>query len=148
MEQSGKKTICLNMIVKNESHIIIETLKNLCSYIDFSYWVISDTGSTDNTKELIIDFFKDKGVPGELVEHEWVDFAYNRTKALECAFNKSDYVLIMDADDIIKGDIIFPKIMSADTYTFKFGTSFVKEPDIYDDPDSESDPESDSESDL
>ena len=58
MEQSGKKTICLNMIVKNESHIIIETLKNLCSYIDFSYWVISDTGSTDNTKELIIDFFK------------------------------------------------------------------------------------------
>ena len=48
MEQSEKKSICLNMIVKNESHIIIETLKNLCSYIDFGYWVISDTGSTDN----------------------------------------------------------------------------------------------------
>ena len=28
-----KKTICLNMIVKNEEHIIIETLKNLCSAI-------------------------------------------------------------------------------------------------------------------
>ena len=54
-----KTTICLNMIVKNESHIIIDTLKNLCSYIDFSYWVISDTGSTDNTKELIIEFFND-----------------------------------------------------------------------------------------
>ena len=46
-------TICLNMIVKNESHIIIETLKNLCHYIPFAYWVISDTGSTDDTKKLI-----------------------------------------------------------------------------------------------
>jgi len=51
------KTICLNMIVKNEEHIIADTLKNLCSYINFDYWVISDTGSTDNTKKLICDFF-------------------------------------------------------------------------------------------
>ena len=77
-----KKTICLNMIVKNESSIIIETLKNLCNYINFDYWVISDTGSNDNTKELICDFFKNKGIVGELVEHEWKDFGYNRTKAL------------------------------------------------------------------
>ena len=124
MEQSGKKTICLNMIVKNESHIIIETLKNLCSYIDFSYWVISDTGSTDNTKELIINFFKDKGVPGELVEHEWVDFAYNRTKALECAFNKSDYLLVFDADDSIVGDFKLPANYDCDRYTLRFGTDF------------------------
>ena len=27
-------TICLNMIVKNESHIIESTLINLCKYID------------------------------------------------------------------------------------------------------------------
>ena len=124
MEQSGKKTICLNMIVKNESHIIIETLRNLCSYIDFSYWVISDTGSTDNTKELIIAFFKDKGVPGELVEHEWVDFASNRTMALECAFNKSDYLLVFDADDSIVGDFKLPMIYDCDRYTLRFGTDF------------------------
>ena len=48
------------MIVKNESKIIIKTLENLLSYIKFNYWVISDTGSTDNTKELIINFFKEK----------------------------------------------------------------------------------------
>ena len=35
---------------KNESHIITKTLNNLCSYINFSYWVICDTGSIDNTK--------------------------------------------------------------------------------------------------
>jgi len=46
-----KKTICLNMIVKNEAHIIVKTLKHLANYIKFDYWVICDTGSTDSTKK-------------------------------------------------------------------------------------------------
>ena len=119
------KTICLNMIVKNESHIIVDTLKNLCSYINFSYWVISDTGSTDNTKELITDFFKEKGIPGEIVEHEWVDFAYNRTKALESAFNKTDFIFIFDADDSIVDDFKLPEVYDCDKYLLKFGKDFV-----------------------
>ena len=53
-------TVCLNMIVKNESHIIRETLEMLCNKIKFSYWVISDTGSTDNTREIIQGFFNEK----------------------------------------------------------------------------------------
>ena len=122
--QTQVTTICLNMIVKNESHIIVETLKNLCSYINFSYWVISDTGSTDNTKELITAFFKEKDIPGQLVEHEWVDFAYNRTKALECAFNKTDYLLVFDADDSIVGDFKLPKSYDCERYTLRFGKDF------------------------
>jgi mannosyltransferase OCH1-like enzyme/glycosyltransferase involved in cell wall biosynthesis len=125
MDALIKKTICLNMIVKNESSIIIETLKNLCNYIIFDYWVISDTGSTDNTKELICDFFKDKGIVGELVEHEWKDFGYNRTKALKCAFNKTDYLLIFDADDKLEGNFILPKLMDKDSYGLKFGKDFT-----------------------
>jgi hypothetical protein len=113
------------MIVKNESEIIIKTLENLCSYIPFSYWVISDTGSTDNTKELIIDFFKNKQIDGELVEHEWVDFGYNRTKALEYAYNKTDMLLIFDADDEIVGNLLLPDTYDCDKYIFKFGTDFV-----------------------
>ena len=119
-----KTTICLNMIVKNEAHIIIDTLKNLCSYIDFSYWVISDTGSTDNTKELIIDFFNERGIVGELVENEWIDFAYNRTKALECAINKTDFLFVFDADDSIIGDFKLPAVYDCDRYTLNFGTDF------------------------
>ena len=54
-------TICLNMIVKNESHIIENTLAKLCDKIRFDYWVICDTGSTDNTPQIITEFFLKKG---------------------------------------------------------------------------------------
>ena len=54
----SKKTICLNMIVKNEAHIIRETFDNILKYIPLSYWVISDTGSTDGTQQIIKDYLK------------------------------------------------------------------------------------------
>ncbi|TGZ99736.1 glycosyl transferase, partial [Rodentibacter pneumotropicus] len=37
--KSDKKTICLNMIVKNESAIIRETLENILAYISLDYYV-------------------------------------------------------------------------------------------------------------
>lgn len=115
------KTICLNMIVKDEEENIVGTLTNLCSYIKFDYWVISDTGSTDKTMELIVAFFKEKNIRGELVQHEWKHFGHNRTKALECAYNKTDYVFIFDADDKIEGNFKMPDSLSKDTYQLLFG---------------------------
>ena len=117
-------SICLNMIVKNESHIIVKTLNNLCSYINFNYWVICDTGSTDNTKELIKDFFKEKNINGELVEHVWKDFGYNRSEALKAAYNKTDFIFIFDADDEIVGNFKLPEVYDCDKYTLKFGKGF------------------------
>jgi GR25 family glycosyltransferase involved in LPS biosynthesis/TPR repeat protein len=121
-------TICLNMIVKNESSVIIDTLNNLTNYIQFDYWVISDTGSTDNTQQIISDYFLAKGIPGELVTHEWRNFGYNRTQALDAAFDKSDYLLIFDADDKIAGDFKLPFVKGggsrsqyADRYMLKIG---------------------------
>lgn len=119
-------TICLNMIVKNEAHIVVKTLTNLTKYIKFDYWVISDTGSTDSTKELIIDFFKEKNIPGELIENPWRDFAYNRTIAIEHAHNKTDYVFIFDADDEIIGDFTLPDTMDKDLYIFQYGKHNIK----------------------
>jgi glycosyltransferase involved in cell wall biosynthesis len=116
-------SICLCMIVKNEEHIIEKTLDNILKYIPLSHWVISDTGSTDNTISVIKSFFEKKGIPGELVEHEWKDFAYNRTKSLECAFNKTDYVFIFDADDEIIGQLKLPPL-TKDRYMLTFGTGF------------------------
>ena len=111
--------MCLNMIVKNESHIIVETLTNILKYID--YWVISDTGSTDGTQELIKSFFKEKNIPGELVSHEWKNFGHNRTMAFEAAYNKSEYVWVIDADDLIVGELNLPKNLNKDMYLLKYG---------------------------
>jgi len=60
LDTPKKQTICLNMIVKDEGHIIEKTLQNICNNIDITYWVISDTGSTDNTKEIIQRFLSEK----------------------------------------------------------------------------------------
>ena len=125
--KTRRPTVCLNMIVKNEAKIIITTLTNLSKYIDFDYWVISDTGSTDNTQQLIRDYFLERGIPGELFSHEWRDFGYNRTQALECAYDKTDYLLIFDADDSMNGDFKLPffnTTIRADRYMLKIGKGF------------------------
>jgi len=119
-----KKTICLNMIVKNEAHVIAETLANLYSYIKFDYYVVSDTGSGDNTKEIIAAFFNEHGVPGEIYDHEWRDFGHNRSLALTAAFNKADYSFIFDADDKLCGDFYLQQPLRADSYQLKFGNGF------------------------
>lgn len=119
-----KKTLCLNMIVKNESHIISENLEKLTQKVKFDYWVISDTGSTDNTKQLIKQFFKSKNIRGEMFEDEWKGFGHNRTKALEHAYGKTDYLLIFDADDEIIGDLNLPlDSLTLDSYRLVFGNA-------------------------
>ncbi len=91
-------TICLNMIVKNESNVICRCLESVKPFID--YWVIVDTGSTDGTQKIIKEFMKD--IPGELQERPWINFAHNRNEALSLAKGKSDYIFFIDADDKIE----------------------------------------------
>ena len=119
----SKKTICLNMIVKNEAHIIRETFDNILKYIPLSYWVISDTGSTDGTQQIIKDYFKSRNINGELFHDEWRDFGYNRTLALQHANKKTDYLFIFDADDSIHGDFKLPDnhMFHNEMYNLKFG---------------------------
>jgi len=63
---AARPAICLNMIVRNEAHIIRETLDSVVPYI--SSWVIVDTGSNDGTQDLIRDHMGRRGIPGELHE--------------------------------------------------------------------------------
>jgi glycosyltransferase involved in cell wall biosynthesis len=93
-----KKKICLNMIVKDESSIIKRCLTSVKPIID--YWIIVDTGSKDETKTIIKEFMKD--IPGELHERSWQNFEHNRNQALELAAGKADYILFMDADEILE----------------------------------------------
>lgn len=114
-------TICLNMIVKNEAHVIKSTLTTLLKYIRFDYWVIVDTGSTDKTIEIIEAFFAKHAIPGKIYETPWKDFGSNRTDAFEKAFGLTDYVFVWDADDSIHGRFVLPGALTADSYRFKFG---------------------------
>jgi hypothetical protein len=88
--------LCLNMIVKNEAHVIRRCLDSVRPHI--AHWVIVDTGSTDGTQAIVRENFAD--IPGELHERPWRDFGHNRTEALELARGKGDYVLVMDADNV------------------------------------------------
>lgn len=89
--------LCLVMIVKDEEDTMERCLKAVSPYI--KYWVIVDTGSTDNTKEVINKTMEELGIPGELHERPWVNFEVNRTESLELAKGKCDYRWIIDADD-------------------------------------------------
>ena len=112
------------MIVKDEAHIIQKTLENITDYVNLDYWVICDTGSTDDTVNIIETFFKEKNINGEIYYDKWRDFSYNRNKALERAKNKSDYILIFDADDEIHGNFKIPDKLTHDMYEIIFGGGF------------------------
>lgn len=114
-------TICLSMIVKNESHVVIKTLNQLISVFNITYIIICDTGSTDNTIELIDNFIKtnSKNIPGEIHSHLWKDFSHNRNLALDLSRQKAEYSLIFDADDIVQGTIKLPDKLIYDMYFFK-----------------------------
>ena len=92
--------LCLNMIVKNESKVIRRMLQSVHTLID--EYCICDTGSTDNTKEIIETYFQEKGIPGKVIEEPFRDFGYNRTYALDaCREMNVDYILLMDADMVL-----------------------------------------------
>lgn len=95
--------LTLSMIVKDEAPNIERCLASCAPFID--YYVICDTGSTDNTKEIIKNFFDAKGIPGEILDHEWSDFGTNRSKALEACLEKTKWAMMIDADDFITGTI-------------------------------------------
>lgn len=113
-------SLCLNMIVKNESTIIQTTLENLCQYFPITTFVICDTGSTDNTVECIMQFFAQRGISGEIYQDQWQNFAHNRNLALKRCEGKADYILIFDADDYVEGEFVLPEKLSATAYMLQF----------------------------
>lgn len=119
-----RQTVCLNMIVKNEARVMERCLASVRPFIDA--WAIVDTGSTDGTQELIRKTLAD--LPGEVLERPWKNFGHNRTEALEHARGRADYILIMDADEVLElpeGFVLPP--LTAEEYWFDH--RFVETPD-------------------
>ena len=115
-------TICLNMIVKNESKIITRLLNTVLPIIDT--YCICDTGSTDMTKEIIKEFFDIRCIEGKIIEEPFKNFGHNRTVALNAAKEMADYLLFLDADMKLVIDPKFDKSkLTADVYTFAQGSN-------------------------
>ena len=100
-------TMCFATMCKNEEHCIQNTLESVYKHID--YWVVCDTGSTDRTCEIVKNFFEEKGIPGELHIDKWVGFDHNKTLMMKRAKDKADYVLHLDADDLLVNGLEFTK---------------------------------------
>lgn len=88
------RTVCLCMIVKDEASVIGRCLDSVRGLVDG--WVVCDTGSGDDTRELIAGALA--GVPGELHERPWVSFGHNRSELLALAHGRADLLLLIDAD--------------------------------------------------
>jgi len=107
------------MIVKDESQVIKRCLDSVKPLID--YWVIVDTGSKDGTQGIIKAHLK--GIPGELHERPWKNFGESRSEAYNLAKGKGDYILFMDADDILTFDQSFTlPVLTHDQYNMWRGT--------------------------
>jgi len=106
------------MIVRDEAAILGRSLRSVADHID--YWVICDTGSTDETKELVRSFFAERGIPGELHSFAFDNFANARNRALDLARGSKgdfDYLLLMDADmELAVEDAGFRRHLAAPAY--------------------------------
>lgn len=126
---TNSPTICFATMCKNEEACIEATLKAVTMLADSI--VVYDTGSTDRTCEIVEAFFADRARWGKdrdvLVRAPWEGFAKSKSKMMLAARGKADYILHLDADDVVEAfdpfDILARGKMDAYTATLTRGTS-------------------------
>lgn len=111
-------TLCLNMIVRNETANLERCLTAVAGHI--ACWVIGDTGSTDGTRDFIRAFFARHEIPGELHSFPFENFEQARNEALTRAYASPltyDYLLFADADmELVVEDPAFRTRLHAPGY--------------------------------
>lgn len=121
-----KPSLCWNAIVKNESGRILRAAASVLPYIR-SYSIL-DTGSTDNTTDLIREFFDEAGIKGHIHFGEFKDFSQARNDAFIHARNDNgqdgaewcQFALLMDADMELRvcDNNAFEPLFNADAVSF------------------------------
>jgi tetratricopeptide (TPR) repeat protein len=90
-------TLALNLIMKDEALVLPRLLESVYPLID--RYVVVDTGSRDDSKGVVRDFFADKGIPGDIHDHPFVDFSDARNFALSKLRGVADYGFFIDCDE-------------------------------------------------
>lgn len=104
-------TICLAMLVRDEAARIEACLAAAKPHIDT--WLIVDTGSSDNTPELVEAALSD--IRGTLLHGQFHGFATSRTHLFDLARGNADYLLLLDADMRLEMPAPLPEL-TADAY--------------------------------
>lgn len=102
----GPKKLCLVMIIKNESKNMPRILNSVKSVIDMIS--IVDTGSTDNSEQVILDWGKENKIPTTVHHEPFKNFSHNRTHSFRIAkktYPEADYFLLSDADFVWNVDV-------------------------------------------
>lgn len=98
------KNVALVMMVKNESARICQTtFDSVKDYI--SQFVIFDTGSTDDTVDVITKYCEKHSINLHLKQGNFVNFCVSRNELLDFAdqvLDKNTFMLLMDANDEMK----------------------------------------------
>ncbi len=92
--------IAVALMVKNEAVAIQATLYSMFKAGIRDYFIL-DTGSTDNTIDIIHAFFKRHQVNGYVKQEPFIDFATSRNRTLELAeeyFSHIPFMLMPDAE--------------------------------------------------
>lgn len=102
--KKNKPTLALVMMVKNEKARIHVTLNSILESGNpiIDCMVIYDTGSTDNTIEIITTFCKKYNILLHLKIGEFTNFSVSRNVLLDFADDKADWNLLLDCNDEVK----------------------------------------------
>jgi hypothetical protein len=95
-----KITLSACIMIKNESariHVTLESIKGVCDKV-----IVYDTGSTDDSQNLVKKWCEDNKIQLHMIEGVFVDFSVSRNKLLEFADDKSDYLLLLDSNEELK----------------------------------------------
>jgi len=110
LRNTRKPRIAFATMCKNEESVIGGTLDAIAEYID--YLVFVDTGSTDKTVEIVEEFMERTGIPGEIHNDDWIEFDVNKTKMMQHAFGKADYIIHLDSHMHLQGEIDYDQLSS------------------------------------
>ena len=118
----------LCMIVKDAGDDFKEILESNIPYID--EWTILDTGSTDNTINIINEVLKNK--KGKLYEEPFINFRDSRNRCLELAGQNCKFIIMLDDTYILKGNVrSFLELIRGDQFADSYNIFVNSKDTIY-----------------